>query len=726
MLPLHSVPVSRERAWRFLGGAALVVLLLIVFSRSFGSDLVFDGAVVVGEDPRLREINGPLLQKIFTENYWWPTMRSVLYRPVTTLCFLIEQSVFGFKDRAAGYQLINLAMHASAVLLCFGLLRKMGAGWWAAWLAAAWFGVHPFATEIVPNVVGLSDVQAVVAILLGMHIYLDVLAGEMKPKRGLILLTLVGLMGAFSKESSVSLLGLLVWHGLTLGRESLRSLWKSQVIGRRELVAAVLVFGLILAAVIVPKFFFKDPPFEQALGAGDNPLRVIGWMDARLNAFAIMGRNMLGCIVPLDVSGDYSYNQIPVATLALSRAYDLEVLAWAVGTVLFGVGGLLLVVRWPALSFAIGAVFIVLLPTANVIVLIGTIRADRLVYPAVLPMVLCCGLVGRYLAARLALGGDGSLARWHWAPQAGYGVALCVLAAFTHFRGSEWRTDRQFWQSLHATAPDSHKAKSGWAASLSREGNLEAASEAVLLSAEAVRQVETATDIKIRKSGILIELDASTHVERGLLLLDAGRRDEALADFHYAETVLEPHVVAVGELNADLAREVDAGLKSRGDATLQMHKTTIMLSKIKRHRGDKKEACVLMEKYLRFNRLNPDYLQALGRALVDDGQWEAGLGYLLEAAVLKPTETVFSGEAAWVWRYHTLPPSALPLMTPRMEKAIPVLPNIDLGDEALADRTKQAARRVAAVLGSYDMNYERSVFIRQVRFRIARPDWDLN
>jgi hypothetical protein len=301
-----------------------------------------------------------------------------------------------------------------------------------------------------------------------------------------------------------------------------------------------------------------------------------------------------------------------------------------------------------------------------------------------------------------------------------------VLGIFTHLRGTEWRSTRQFWSSLLATAPNSHKAVSGWASVISADGNLDASNEAVRLSGEAMLQVESARDIRIEKSSSLIEMDASIRTQRGRLLLDAGRKEEALADFAYVEAALDPLMAEIGARNEEFALQHDAGLRKINVGTLKTDASLVLLSEIKRLRGEKTLARELLARYVRFNRLIPKYLQALGRAEVDDGRWQEGLAYLLEASLLRPEEQTYSAEAAWVWKNRSLPPSALPMMTPQMKKGVPALPFVDLGDPGLAEETKKAAVRVAAVLREHELEIERSRFIRQIRFRVAKPNWEFS
>lgn len=701
---------------------ALFFSALLVFSRSFGSELVFDSRVIIGDDLRLREWNAENIGRIFTENYWWPSMRSNLYRPVATLSFAFEYAILGFRDKPIGYQLVNLLLHWSAAYLVFRLFARLGLSLWPAFLIACWFLLHPFTTEVVPNIVGRSDALALIAMLTAMLVYLQVIAGRESPARGLIWIALAGVGGMLSKESAASLLGLIGWHALTLGREQIAARWKEGFLRMQHVVGFMGVVFVLATALVLPKLIFRELNLDMDVIGADNPLRLLGWWDGRLNALAIMGQNMVGCVLPLDVSADYSYAQVPFAFWPWAGA-EWQVAAWALGTLIFGVLGLGTWKRLPALSFSIAATFILLLPTSNLLVNIGTVRADRLVYPAIPAMAFTVAYIG-FIAWRRLPGLQASMReRLARLAGAGFVAALFVLGLFTHLRGAEWRNAEQFWASTYATAPKSFKAMAGHAIMLSRKGDIEASDEAVRLSTEALDLISSASDLGMGKSGRLIHSHAVIHLERGKVLRDAGRLEEAAADFRKAEGYFAPLVEDLARASEDLTLRTQPAGSGSVASSLDMMAPTLLLSELLRQRGASEEAVRLLERYLDYNRLLPAYLQALGRSLVEAGDWERGLDFLLESALLKPFEKQFSGEAAWVWTQRTLPPTAAPLLSDKMAVGLPALPLINLNDPELDRRAQSAARRISQVLSDKGLLLERHLLVRQIRYKVGQPSW---
>jgi tetratricopeptide (TPR) repeat protein len=159
------------------------------------------------------------------------------------------------------------------------------------------------------------------------------------------------------------------------------------------------------------------------------------------------------------LSADYSYNAIRLFGWRASNWEDakaLIALAVCLGAALLAV---LLAVRWrrtgkPLLFFLV-FFFVALSPTSNLIVLIGSIMAERFLY---LPSV---GLAGCVVAAIHALGQRRLLnrpgvaqgaARVAWAA---LGLVCLAFTARTYARNFDWQDNRSLWTSAVDVCPGS-------------------------------------------------------------------------------------------------------------------------------------------------------------------------------------------------------------------------------------------------------------------------------
>ena len=61
------------------------------------------------------------LKLIFTKEYWYPATGFGLYRPLSTLSYLANYSVFGNRLNPVGYHAVNLALHDLNIALVYAL-----------------------------------------------------------------------------------------------------------------------------------------------------------------------------------------------------------------------------------------------------------------------------------------------------------------------------------------------------------------------------------------------------------------------------------------------------------------------------------------------------------------------------------------------------------------------------------------------------------------------------
>ncbi len=148
-----------------------VIVLFTYANTVHNTGFALDNKFIILEDPRLRDASPANIRAIFHEDYWYPKAVSGLYRPLTTLSYLLNYRILGNADHAAGYHWINFFLHwANTVLVYFAVLVLMER-LWPAFFAAALFGTHPLATESVTNIIGRSDLFATLFLLIGFLCY---------------------------------------------------------------------------------------------------------------------------------------------------------------------------------------------------------------------------------------------------------------------------------------------------------------------------------------------------------------------------------------------------------------------------------------------------------------------------------------------------------------------------------------------------------------------------
>jgi protein O-mannosyl-transferase len=447
---LPSPPLRQPRTWtkHLFAAAALCVVTLLAYSNSFHGGFVIDSHSLILNDSRLHEATAENFQSIFDHTYWWPANETGLYRPATTLSYLFNYAVLGNADHPEGYHWINFILHSLNVLLVYALaLRLLQKFWLAIFISALW-AVHPILTESVTNIIGRSDLLAAAAVLSGFLIYLKSVESS-GPRRYVWLLGLVAVtvIGMYSKESAVSILGVVIVYEITF--------WKD----RKNRIAYVQGIALGSAAIALPicVMLYQRAKVLAAsqlatIPFPDNPLVGAHFLQARLTALAVIAKYLWLLIWPAKLSADYSYSQIPLTT-GTAR----EWIAWTVVTAV--VVTLLRQFTKNRLYFFFGVfAFVAFIPVANLLFFTGTIMAERFLY---LPSVgfAACAVMAIYAIA------DRTKIR-ELAP-----VFLCIIiAAFatrTWTRNIDWQTDLSMARASVRTSPNSFKTHSNLATQLS-------------------------------------------------------------------------------------------------------------------------------------------------------------------------------------------------------------------------------------------------------------------
>jgi len=434
----------RRHGWRLL---AIWGFVLVAYSNSFHAALVFDNASAIGEDPRIREVTPANIQSILRGGYWYGNgaraATSGLYRPFTTFSYLVNYAVLGNGPRPAGYHWVNFVLHEVNVTLVYALGVLIFGGTAPALALAAVWGLHPLLTESVANIVGRADLLAAFGVLAGLLCYVrGASATGGRRVAWLAGLAAAQAVGLFSKENAAVLPGIMLLYDLT---------WRERATWRRRAPAYA------VAALPLALFFYLRGGLQthMLIEFTENPLVSAGFWTARLTAVKVVGKFLWLFLWPARLSADYTYNAVPLFGWRVSNWEDakaLLALAVCLGAALLAV---LLAVRrrrtGKPLLFFLVFFFVALLPTSNLVVLIGSIMAERFLY---LPSV---GLAGCVVAALHALGQRRffrrpAVARAAWAA---LGLACLAFAARTYARNFDWRDDRSLWASAVDVCPES-------------------------------------------------------------------------------------------------------------------------------------------------------------------------------------------------------------------------------------------------------------------------------
>jgi tetratricopeptide (TPR) repeat protein len=463
-----------------------------VYAGTLGHGFVFDDGPEVVDNAFIRNLSHA--PRVFATASWEGAGSGEvpMYRPLTTVSYALNYAAGGFAP--FGFHLANVLLHALVTVLVLWLGLRSGLPLAGAGAAALLFAVMPAHVEAVANVAGRKELL-VAAFSLG-----AVIAHASALRRGgaaVVLAPLLLLGALFSKESGLATVGLIAAHDLCFGRDG----WRTE---RRRALAlygayATLAVGFVLArqAVLGTLVFPRIPFDENPVAAATPGVRV-------MTAAAVLGRGFLLLIAPISLSPDYSFAAIPPVTSPIDPAF----LASAVALGALAAAAFAGRRRFPLGLFALLWYGLSIFPASNLLVPIGTIFGERLLYvPSVAVALVVGGAVASIRRPRLTLVARGALA-----------LLVLACAARTVQYARAWSDDLSVFSAAVSAQPRSAKAWRMLGGALMEAGRTD----------EAARAFENAIAI-LERSDTPPQRISQPRVELAVALERLGRPGEAEA-----------------------------------------------------------------------------------------------------------------------------------------------------------------------------------------------------
>src|ERR1700722_9019634 len=412
----RAVTTSPSLSGRWLSVFFLLPPTAVTYSTSFSGVIEGDASALVRQDARVHALTPQNLHLIATRTYWSSITSSTVYRPLVTLSWMMNYVGFGNQDRALGYHVFNLVVHLINAVLAWLLILAIAGEELPAFWAAAIFAIHPVNSEAVTNIAGRADLMAATGVLAGLllHVKFHQDTGWRR-YAALAGLVLASAFGFLSKENAVILpAAMLLYDLVVFGPPFFRKI--------RTISPYVAVVAPIVA--IIAWRHRMMPGLVDTVVVVDNPLAAASFWRARLTAAETLWRYLGLLAWPQKLSWDYSYNQIPLASIAGGLLALAGMLALLVAVAS-------LYRRAPSVCFFGLFFFVALAPTSNVLILIGSTMAERFLYLSSIGFAVC--VVAAVMAAcRRASPHSAVLAACVLT------LAVVVLSTRTWNRNEEW------------------------------------------------------------------------------------------------------------------------------------------------------------------------------------------------------------------------------------------------------------------------------------------------
>jgi hypothetical protein len=418
---------------------AVAAVAVVVYLVTLHGTFVYDDPSVILNNTHVTRDWG----RIWTTAYA-PKAPDHLWRPLTLLTFAVEYALHG--ATAWPYHLVNILLHAG-VCAAIVVLGKKLCGVRAGWIAGLLFAVHPVHVEAVAGIVGRAEMLCALATLIGLRLFLG-------PPGGL---RVAGISACFvvallSKEQGM------LFPLLLLALLPVRGVYPPDSQHRRIdgwLVASILLLftGYFAWREMHVGFYWN----RSALSPIANPMVLSTVKDRWLMPLVLLGRYTRLLVAPVHLSPDYGGAIIgSVARLTDPWLYlgSAALVAW------FVLAGVALRRKFWALLFCLLALGLSYGMTGNIVALIGTIFAERVLY---LPSVFFLLIMGMWLA--------------RWRPAVALPVVLIAavlggVRTFTYAR--EWNDAASFYVygyehqpksfNMYVMAYNEHMARGDWPA----------------------------------------------------------------------------------------------------------------------------------------------------------------------------------------------------------------------------------------------------------------------
>jgi tetratricopeptide (TPR) repeat protein len=411
---------------RWIAGGSLVLIALLAYFNSFSTPFLFDDHESIEENPTIQRLNNVVTVLRPPANG-----SGVTGRPVVNLSLAINYAISGTNERS--YHWLNFAVHSSAMLVLFGLVRRTlrlpplqdrfaRKALPFAWVVAAVWSVHPLQTESVTCVVQRTELLVGLFYLLTLYAFVRSVQSPW-PRVWLALAVIACLLGMGSKEVMVSAPLMVLLFDRTFVAGSFGAAWRE----RRRFYVSLGSTWILLAYLVLSGGGTRGA--SAGFGLGVSPLAY-----AFKQCEAIV-RYLWLSIWPHPLVLDYGES---LAVHPVGVWLAAGVLAVLVGVVALALR------RRPILGFVGVWFFVILAPSSSVVPLVTQTIAEHRMY---LPL---AGVV-----VLLTAGVDHLVSN----PRRAVPVAvIAVLGLLTARRNFDYRSSVAIWTDTVGKSPRNSRA----------------------------------------------------------------------------------------------------------------------------------------------------------------------------------------------------------------------------------------------------------------------------
>ncbi len=413
---------------------SVLAIVLVLFGPSLGGSFTLDDHSVIEKGvllKSLKNIYGIWISPWHPGGEWAGN-----YRPLTLVSFAINAV---FSESPAGFRIVNVLLFALNVVFVFYVARKLSNAR-IGYLAAILFLFLPIHSEAVMSIVGRVYLLGTLFSLISVYYFLE---------KRYWLSSANFLLALLSGDIFISLLpvfGLLLW------------------IEHKSFMKAVRL-GVIYAAGLPVYFLFRYLALGQYAFGGYGfinpiigPLAFVSAKERILTALSHLYLYLRKTVYPIDLSPDYSFNQIPVVSNFFSSWRSAAGLIFLIVIILIFFKSRRKDIKFAAILFLIPYLVI-----SNILFITTGVMAERWWYFPSFGLVMLA-----------AIGIDALISRYGNLKKYIYGAGILVLIWYGSliFRQNKvWLNDQNLFVSAAERSPNSVWARTNAAEGYFLSGN---------------------------------------------------------------------------------------------------------------------------------------------------------------------------------------------------------------------------------------------------------------
>jgi tetratricopeptide (TPR) repeat protein len=430
----------------------LFLLAILLYGNTIPHGYALDDSIVITDNIYTQKgIAG--IGKIFTTDAFegfFKAKKNLVeggrYRPLSIATFAVEWSLSKRNPQLSHFG--NVILYGALGLLLFAFLRMLFPGsdprkWWLGipFLITVLFMAHPIHTEVVANIKGRDELMALlflVGAMIAAFKYVDT-----KVFLWLPVAFMSFLLALLSKETPLPFVVILPMTLLFFRRNV-------KVVGYLAASAPIWLATGIYLVIRMSVIGTGTGGEDSQLGTEilNDPFIGTSAVDRLATVMLTWGMYLVKLVVPIQLSHDYYFNQIPVTTFG-----DPLVLLSMAANVCLLVSAVWLVVKRNAIGYGILFYFISFSITSNLVISIGTTMGERFVFVPSLGFVIA-----------LVLGLQGLSQRWKQPAAMKYvfyivaGITV-LFALKTVTRNMVWKDNYTLFTTDVTHSPNSAKAR---------------------------------------------------------------------------------------------------------------------------------------------------------------------------------------------------------------------------------------------------------------------------